>query len=338
MKNIAHQMPAAKSKPDEDRGETVDSVTLTDRVLKTSQWTISIAQITRAEISQQSRTRTKPVALWIKCAASALPLALAGAGYLFFANKEAPQARDVLLAVLIGFAAAGGIWIQMSLRGSKRYTLHKLAISTSDGQKTVFSKESQATIDSVWRELTQRMDGAGPRDPVTINFEPESVSAPRESTQAPAKSSPPASSAPAASPRSQQGTTPDRTASNATPLNGRAQSLDTGYAMSRGSGAASNSPSRPFSTVASTNAPADAFVDFSTVLPAIVEMHRFYARQPGALHLEQRLSELELLMRAGTPTLSQKARLKELAVDMSQILQAYPQAVQLFDHVGDLAA
>jgi hypothetical protein len=74
------------------------------------------------------------------------------------------------------------------------------------------------------------------------------------------------------------------------------------------------------------------------VLPAIVEMHRFYARQPGALHLEQRLSELELLMRAGTPTTSQKARLKELAIDMSQILQAYPQAVELFAHVGELAA
>jgi hypothetical protein len=65
-------------------------------------------------------------------------------------------------------------------------------------------------------------------------------------------------------------------------------------------------------------------------------MHRFYARQAGTQHLEQRLSELELLMRAGTPTASQKARLKELTDEMSQILGAYPQAVELFDHIGDL--
>jgi hypothetical protein len=81
---------------------------------------------------------------------------------------------------------------------------------------------------------------------------------------------------------------------------------------------------------------ADAFVDYTPVLSAIVEMHRFYARQPGTQHLEQRLSELELLMRAGTPTAAQKARLRELSGDMSQILQAYPQAVELFDHIGGL--
>lgn len=80
----------------------------------------------------------------------------------------------------------------------------------------------------------------------------------------------------------------------------------------------------------------DTFVDYSGVLSAIVEMHRFYARQQGTQHLEQRLSELELLMRAGTPTGAQKARLRELSNDLSQILQAYPQAVELFDHIGEL--
>jgi hypothetical protein len=83
---------------------------------------------------------------------------------------------------------------------------------------------------------------------------------------------------------------------------------------------------------------ADSFIDYAGVLPAIVEMHRFYAHQPGTQHLEQRLSELEMLMRAGTPTPSQKARLKELTADMAQILNAYPQAVELFDHIGGLVA
>jgi hypothetical protein len=85
-------------------------------------------------------------------------------------------------------------------------------------------------------------------------------------------------------------------------------------------------------------ASAESFVDYASVLPSIVEMHRFYARQPGTQHLEQRLSELELLMRAGTPTAAQKTRLRELSGDMSQILAAYPQAVELFDHIGGLVA
>jgi hypothetical protein len=65
-------------------------------------------------------------------------------------------------------------------------------------------------------------------------------------------------------------------------------------------------------------------------------MHLFFGRQPGTQHLEQRLSELELLMRAGTPTPSQKARVRELTGEMSSILQAYPQAVDLFQHIGSL--
>lgn len=89
-------------------------------------------------------------------------------------------------------------------------------------------------------------------------------------------------------------------------------------------------------TAAAPHSAPESFIDYSGVLPAIVEMHRFYARQTGTQHLEQRLSELELLMRAGTPTISQKTRLRELSGEMSQILGAYPQAVELFDHINSL--
>jgi hypothetical protein len=106
---------------------------------------------------------------------------------------------------------------------------------------------------------------------------------------------------------------------------------DTQYVTPRQNRAQANPASSPNGASS-----ADGFVDYSGVLSAIVEMHRFYARQPNTQHLEQRLSELELLMRAGTPTNAQKTRLRELSNDMSQILQAYPQAVELFDHIGGL--
>lgn len=77
-------------------------------------------------------------------------------------------------------------------------------------------------------------------------------------------------------------------------------------------------------------------IDFSGLLPSIVEMHRFYARQPNAAHLEQRLHELEMLMRAGAPGGHQKSRVRELAGEVGTILQAYPAAAQIFQHIASL--
>lgn len=81
---------------------------------------------------------------------------------------------------------------------------------------------------------------------------------------------------------------------------------------------------------------AEIQIDFAPLIPIIVEMHRFYARQPGAEHLEKRLEELELLMRSGAATQSQKARIRDLAREMAQILQAYPQVVKVFTDIGGM--
>lgn len=87
----------------------------------------------------------------------------------------------------------------------------------------------------------------------------------------------------------------------------------------------------------SAHSPQDHYIDFSQYLPAVVDMHRFYARQQNTEHLEQRLSELELLMRAGAPGAHQKTRLRELTGELSQILQPYPQVVQIFNGIAHLS-
>ena len=81
----------------------------------------------------------------------------------------------------------------------------------------------------------------------------------------------------------------------------------------------------------------EAHIDFAQLLPHIVDMHRFYASQPNAQHLEQRLRELELLMRAGAAKPHQKSRIRELAGDLAQILQAYPPVVQVFQQIAGMA-
>jgi hypothetical protein len=88
--------------------------------------------------------------------------------------------------------------------------------------------------------------------------------------------------------------------------------------------------------VAAGNQSTASHIDFSGVLPQVVELHRYYAQQANSSHVEERLMELEMLMRSGAASQQQKSRIRELASDLGQILQAYPSMVQFFGHVGRL--
>lgn len=77
-------------------------------------------------------------------------------------------------------------------------------------------------------------------------------------------------------------------------------------------------------------------VDYSSVLAQITDLHRFYEKHPQASHIRERLSEMELLMRSGTPSASQQQRVRELALDLSNIMSAYSHMTQLFGHVTQL--
>lgn len=79
-------------------------------------------------------------------------------------------------------------------------------------------------------------------------------------------------------------------------------------------------------------------IDYSSVLGQVTDLHRFYERHPQATHVRERLSEMELLMRSGTPSPAQQVRVRELALDLSNIMSAYPHMTQLFAHVTRLVS
>lgn len=79
-------------------------------------------------------------------------------------------------------------------------------------------------------------------------------------------------------------------------------------------------------------------VDYSSVLAQITDLHRFYERHPQATHIRERLSEMELLMRSGTQSMGQQQRVRELALDLSNIMSAYPHMTQLFGHITQLVS
>jgi hypothetical protein len=78
-------------------------------------------------------------------------------------------------------------------------------------------------------------------------------------------------------------------------------------------------------------------VDYSQVLPQIVDMQRFYAQRQDTQDIAERLNELEYLMRSGTPTPVTRGRLNHLLGELSSILGAYPDVVQIFHRAARLA-
>jgi hypothetical protein len=78
-------------------------------------------------------------------------------------------------------------------------------------------------------------------------------------------------------------------------------------------------------------------IDYALVLPQIVDMQRFYAQRPDTQEIAERLNEMEYLMRSGTPTAAGRNRLGQLAGELSAILGAYPNVVQIFQQAARLA-
>jgi hypothetical protein len=290
-------------------------------VLTTPSRTIPIANI--STVSVGPHIAPKPVLLYWGLAALFLVMTFGSMRPDLSFGPLAPTGASVVLAfITIAFGA-----LALKPEDKTQYLL----ISSNDGVLSRFTSPDRAILDEVRGILTEKINRSDDSMAFSINFENGQI----ENLGTAGANRTPALRGPNGASHTQ--------GSPAIPSGDRAPA-QTGVPRTRPPVPSTphNAPrqirTQPGVPALVNGAPtaSDTFVDYSMVLSAIVEMHRFYARQPNTQHLEQRLSELELLMRAGTPTVTQKARLRELSSDMSQILQAYPQAVELFDHIGSL--
>ncbi len=310
--------------------KTFGSLRIDRRVLSTPTRTIAIANI--ATVSTGTHVVHRPTAIYWLLTLLFVLMALASMRPDFTWGPLTPTGGTVVL----GFLAI--VFTALALRPDDK--THYLLISSTDGVLSRFTAPDRSILEEVRTILTDKINRSDESMTFNVSFDRGHIeNLPTAGGQPAALPAPAADHAP-----QQHGGQPSR------PLN-------VNPSVERGPQTAGGRPrqnpsentvpqtrppraqptlSAPTNGAAASAAAAESFIDYTGVLPAIVEMHRFYARQTGTQHLEQRLSEMELLMRAGTPTVSQKTRLRELSGEMSQILGAYPQAVELFDHISGL--
>ena len=288
--------------------QTFAALHIDRRVLTTPSRTIAIANVATVSVGTHVEHRPR---LILFVGAVTLAVMAFGATQIGLAAMGTIN----IVAVVLGLLAAG--LALFALKPDDK--THYLLISSSDGVMTRFAADDRSVLDEVRRLLSERINSGAETPTYSVNFETgviENLSIAAPSATAPSLSAPQPASA----------------AANG----GGRPHPEPAFSNDRAPGAFPRGPAP--NGAAPTQAPAEVYIDFSALLPAVVEMYRFYARQPNAQHLEQRLSELELLMRAGAQTQGQKSRVRELTRDLAHILQAYQPAVQVFERISGMAA
>lgn len=292
-------MSTAGAKPIRASSTATFGVLHIDRkVLMTPARTIALSAV--ATVSVGTHIEQRPRLLFWAAAATLAALAYGSTQV----GLVAPATLN-LVSIAFGLIAVG--MAIFALKPDDK--THYLLISTNDGTMTRFAAADRALLEEAQRLITEKLNGGAETATFNINFETgviDNLTVGKGASYAsPAAASPAVQSA---GPATQRGAPPSRS------LPGRGAANGSGQAQQ------------------------ETYVDFSAMLPAVVEMQRFYARQPNAQHLEHRLSELELLMRSGAQTGGQKTRVRELTNELGQILQAYQPAVQIFQQISGMAA
>lgn len=301
--------------------QTFGELEIRRRVITTPSRTIAIANISNVSVGWVEHRRWR----WLLVA---LIAGIPG-GALFNSWEQGTRSMGMLLLL----AAIAFVFVFFLLPHKKHYLL----ITTNDGVLSRFPGRKAELLHEVRDVLTEKINTGNENISLHANFEKGSIEnlnvAHADSVNQTTNVS--GSGHTVATNGATAVSGHANTVQTANGANGRVGTTETINNVTRSPGAQlGNGHSQNGASHSNT----ERYVDFSQFLPSIVEMHRFYARQPNAEHLEQRLHELELLMRAGATGGHQKSRIRELAGEVGQILQAYPAAVQIFQHIASLVS
>ncbi len=308
------------------------AINIYERVLDTDGRTINIDNIATVSVGT-IRRRLLRWLVWIAGGLTALSaLSDAVTSFSLATNISISYASSALVMFLLKAAAAAGLIYV----GSLLYDIRVLIIGASDGSRTVFRSRDLSYLEEVKGFLTRKINEQDLSAKLAADFKH-------------AVSSPITQNFYGGTHVSNQGGVVAMGDGNKIAMNSagamigdainrvegtghRIGTQDTTYRLDGASGVQIG-----FGNLAAGNTTTSVRVDFSSVLPQVGELQRFYARQPGSEHVAERLADLERLMQSGAATREHKSQIRALADDIGHFLQAYPAMVQLFGHIGRLA-
>jgi hypothetical protein len=226
------------------------------------------------------------------------------------------------MSILYVFTAVLSGVILFFLFRSKWY----LSISTSDGILSLFASKDVNFLRSVKKALDERVNGTSAQTNVTFNFAKDSVGAlniDRVDTIQELSAETMVSESPGAmvasnSPGAQVGL-------GATVTNSTAR-----YAGDSYSSTDSFNTAGSYNATDSYNTETAIYVDFERFMPGVEQFRNYIAEKRPNPAIEEKLDEILSLMRQGAGTQPQKSRLRDLATELSQYVQAYQPLRDLF--------
>ena len=244
------------------------------------------------------------------------------------------SALMTFLAIMIGSAfrmeppTIGAIAVAFTLIASAIYSghiykpeteTHRLAISTNDGSVTYFTGSSRETIEEVRRLLGDKINADDHTSTYTINFETGTIDNVNITTVG-----------------QMSGGAVVQGEGNETAVNSpgaRIATADTTMTVTNSPGAQVG-----YGHAASGNTATLTRIDFGTAAETLAEWRAYYEQHAEGRELAAKLAEAEALVRSGTPSPGERSRLRDVILDLSQILQGFPPAVQLFRSILGLVA
>lgn len=323
---------------------TFDVLDIGPHVLTTPNRTIAVQRIATITVGPDPTPRPR---LAYAIAAIVLAVATLAAASAPEGLGQGPMGWAILLGISALVAMAAAV-----LPGDRR---QYLLVTTTDGLITRFHAPDESILEEVRQILTAKLNGDERDLTCTVNFAKATIEAwqPGAGHNAETVQTLPARTSPTQSLNGTRESTHGTSAQVDATTGGRGAGQRPSTAITvaqntnfdryangatHGANGYDAAPANGHASNTANGASVASAMDFNDTLPSIVEMQRFYLRDPNAAHVERRLSELELLMRSGAQTYGQRTRIIELSRDLAHYLQNYPPAVRLFHQIASQAS
>lgn len=303
--------------PSAKESAVFETLTIEKRVLEMPSRTIAIRNISTISVGKIARSRSVLVLL------IGIAAALYALSSIAKAATQATPLSEIALGILSPLAVAIACLL-LYFRPQDKTSY--LTITTSDGGRTLFSGPDLNVLHQVRSILTEKINAEDESAVFNVDFEDsviETVNAGSINIGAlmPADHN----NVVATSPATEIAATKIPGAHRPEPVSGAAPGAGNAVVARPGG------PRDPSSAMAVTP------INYGEHLKIIDEWRQFYAQHAETRHIEHRLTELEHLMKTGTPTDGSRLRLRDLVIDLSTILQGYPAMVQVLQGIARLA-